>query len=239
MSNVIQGSEGMLFRSSATEKVPVGAKMVLTDGREFRMCENFTTALVIGSLNQSEVMTTNTSDEAVATLAAGVTVLTGVGATGANQAVDSLKYGYVHTSNALTLPLLRIRSNTLITAAAETGTITLFQPTPTAIAAGNTVSYFKNLWRDVIVKPASAATAMIVGVSKIALAANYFGWLQVHGPASVLYDATQEAVAPDDTTAGACAGATAGDLETVGTIGMAMGLVEGDGEQTMVFLTLE
>lgn len=242
--NTINGSEERIFDDLVNEDVPVGSKMVLADGRLFRFSENAGTALVVGSVNQGAVPSTNTTTEVIDTLAAGVTILTGVGATAGAQAPDLLKYGYIYTDNAVTLPAMRIKSNANI-ASGGTGNVTLFTKTPTAIAAGNTVSYFVNPWRDVIIHD-SPATAVYTGVCKTALTADQFGWLQTAGPCSVLYDATTTAIAVvndpvvgDVNVDGAVAGAATAVLETDPIIGYQLGVVEGDGEQNLIFLVIE
>jgi hypothetical protein len=246
--HLISGSEEETFDTYSTERagVPIGARMMLADGREYRYTHVGATALVVGSLNQGVVHTTNYSAEAVGTLAAGVTVLTGVGSTAANGAADQFKFGYAYTDNATTLPMMRIRSNTLITAAAATGTITLFTPTPTAIAAGNTLCYFENPWEDVIVKPASSPTGLCTGWCRTAATELYWCWLQTHGPSTCLYDSTTTAIAgigdpvgPDAAVAGAVSGLGDGTPDTDNIIGTACGLVEGDTEQTPVFVFLD
>ena len=243
------GGENEVFESYATERdgVMIGSKMLLPDGRMFRYTHcGSTTALVVGSLNQGVVHTTNYSAEAVDTMAAGVTVLTGVGSTAANGVASQFKFGYAYTDNATTLPMMQIRDNTLITASATSGTITLFTPTPTIIAAGNTLCYLENPWEDIIVKPASANTAMVLGICKIALTKAYWGWVQTQGPTTALYDASTTAIAgigdpvgPDQAVAGAISGVANGAPDTDNIIGAALGLVEGDTEQTPIFLQID
>jgi hypothetical protein len=245
---MISGSEEETFNTYSTERdgVPIGARMMLADGREYRYTHVGATALVVGSLNQGVVHTTNYSAEAVGTMAAGVTTLTGVGSTGADGEIDQFKFGYAYTDNATTLPMMRIRSNTLITNGAATGTITLFTPTPTIIAAGNTLCYFENPWEDVIVKPASANTSIVVGWCRVAATALYWCWLQTHGPSTCLYDSTTTAIAGigdpvgvDQAVAGAISGVANAADDTDTKVGFACGLVEGDAEQTPVFVLLD
>jgi len=244
---VSHGSEEEAFNEYSTERFPVGSKMELVDGRIFRHCEAANAALVAGNMSQGAVIhATNYLDEAVGTLDAGVFVLTGVGSTGANMVIDLLKYGYVYSSNETDLPLMRCKSNTLITASAVTGTITLFTPTPSAITVDCTISYFANPWRDVIIS-ASPATAIYTGVCKRALSANYYGWVQTTGPVSMLYDTGTTAIASINYPVvgsvsaidGACEGVAAGTTETDPIFGTSLGPIEGNTEQTTVFLRLE
>src|SRR3990167_9482354 len=126
-------SEEQIFSTFTAERVPVGTLGVTEDGRCFRFAEAAGTTLAPCKLSEGLAPSANFTDEAVATLAAGVTVLTGVGATTGNCAADLLKEGFVWSSTATNLnPVMKIKSNTLITAAAATGTITLYSPTPAA-----------------------------------------------------------------------------------------------------------
>ena len=243
--NVIHGSEGELFHNSTDETVPVGSLMVIEDGRTFRFTELFSTVAVVNSLFQAEVHTTDQSGEVIDTISSGTNTLTGVGTTSSGITTPEYVNGYIYTDNALTLPAMRIAGHATITAG-STGTFTLYIKTPTDIAAANTVSYIKNPWRDVIIKPASAETAPVVGWAKVAIAADGFGWLQTSGPVSALYDSSTtviagigDPVAPDQNVAGAISGIADGTPDTVLTVGSALGLVEGDAEFTPVYATLE
>ncbi len=243
--NIIHGSEEETFADTTGENYPVGTKMLIEDGRAFRFTEAGGTALVVGNLNSGVAPVTGTQSENLDTLAAGVTILTGVASTGINPAANLFQYGYVHTDNATTLPIMRIKENPLF--ASNVGTLTLFTPSPTAIAAGNTVTYIENPWRDVIIHGTPPA-AVLVGVCRVALTANQYGWLQTTGPCTCLLDT-------DTTTIGAigdpvCASAASdadgsvsglatATAETNPIIGTALGLIEGNAEQQMVYLQIE
>jgi hypothetical protein len=244
--NVVFGSEGELWHNSSGETVPVGTLMIIEDGRKFRFTEIASgVTTVVNGLLQAEVHTTDQSGEAIDTLAAGVTALTSVGSTSSAVAADEYINGYIYTDNATTLPAMRIKDNAAITAG-STGTITLYHPTPTAIAAANTVSYIKNPWRDVILKPASAETAPAIGINKVVITADQFGWVQTAGPVAALYDSSTTAIAgigdpvgPDQAVASAVSGVADGTPDTVLIIASALGLVEGDAEYTPIFLRIE
>ena len=244
--NILHITEEETFNSYTTERVPVGTKAVVEDGRVFRFSEVGATALVVNDMNQGEAPTTGYSGEAIGTLAAGVTVLTGVGATNEGGSIaivaDVLKYGYIHTDNATTLPIMRIKANTAI-ALGSTGTVTLFLPTPTAIAGGNTVSYIKNPWRDVIQGVITTPTAVPTGVCRVAAAAAAFCWLQTAGVTTVQYDTATTPIAAvgDPVQMGVAAGAVGG-IPTVGItqiVGHLVGLVEADTESILVNLCID
>ena len=244
--NIIHGSEELVFNEQSSEDAPVGAKMIIEDGRVFRYSECGATATVIGNVNSGEAPSTNYTTEVIDTLAAGVTVLTGVGATAAAATVNTFNEGYIYTDNATTLPMVRIKSNAEI-ASGGTGDVTIYTATPTAIAAANTVSYIKNPWRDVIIHGTPPA-GVIAGVSKRAITAASFGWLQTQGPCSVLYDSDTTAIAAvgDPVCAsatgdsdGSVSGLATATAETNPIIAYQLGIVEGNAEQNLVFLVIE
>ena len=177
--------------------------MVVEDGRVFRFAENGGTAAVSGRVFQAIVHTVaDNGAQAVDTLASGVTVLTGVGATNNAVAVNVLDEGYIFIDTAAQLdPVHRIKTNAAISSGG-TGNVTLYTETKDAIAAAETVSYIENPWRDIIIH-ASPQTAPLVGVIVVAVAANEFGFVQTGGLAKVLVDGTwivgDEIIASDAT----------------------------------------
>lgn len=251
---IIHGSEPEVFNSYSTERgTIIGAKLILPDGRNFRFTHAGGANLSVGKLNQSVVHTTNYSGEAFAggtdTIAAGSRKITEVDSTGAGVSANQMKYGYIYTDNTTNLPMMQLKSNTEITSAGDAdGIFELFVPIPTAIVGGtDTICYFENPWEDIIVTPGTAdPTAPIMGICKIALTTAYWGWVQTAGPTTCLYDSTTQSiagigdpVAPDLDVIGAVAGSVNGEPDTVQIIGCALGLVEGDGEQTPIFLSID
>lgn len=238
--NIVHGSEEEIVNTYTAERYPLGTKMIVEDGRVFRFAENGAIALVVSKMNQSEAPSANFLDEAVATLAAGVTVLTGVGSTTGNGAASLFKNGYVYSCTATNLnPIMRIKDNTLITAAATSGTITLYNPTVAAFAAADTISYFKNSWKDIIVAPATL-TAFVCGVTVNAVAADAYGWVQTGGVSRCLVDgsvAIGEELAPSNGTAGALEALVhATTFDT--TVGICL-FVQATTEYGPVFLSIE
>jgi len=189
--NIVHGSEEQTLATSTTEKIPVGTKMVIEDGRIFRYAEAAGVALDDDELTEGVAPSANFLDEAVATLAAGVSVLTGVGATTGAGAKSLFKYGYVWSSTATNAnPLYRIKNNTLIAAGAATGTITLYVPTKAAYAVADTITYIANPWRDIVIATATTPAAIHTGVPAVDVPLNNYGWVQTSGPALVLISGT-------------------------------------------------
>ena len=128
-------------------------------------------------------------DQAVGVMAAGATVLTGVGATTGTITASKLKYGYVWIdSAAYTGPAMRVKDNTKISNGLSTGTITMFNPVQLAITTGtHEIAYGMNPWRDVVIS-GGPLTAMAAGVCVKIIAAASYGWLQTGGACRVLVE---------------------------------------------------
>lgn len=200
---VANGSEEETFNVSTTESIaPVGTKMVIEDGRTFRMAENGAVAGVCGRLFQSAVITVaDNGAQAVGTIAAGETILTGVGATNNAVAADVLINGYLFVDTAAQLDAVhRVKANDAI-AAAGTGNVTLFTALQDAIAGAETVSYIVNPYRNIIIHP-SPQTANLAGVVSVALPADNFGWVATGGPCKVLVDGAVRALVNGDEVVG-------------------------------------
>ena len=242
---IINGSERMSVDTASSETNPVvGAKMVIEDGRTFRYCEAGGTALINANTISALAPSTNFRDEAVDTLAAGVTVLTGVAATGSNPAADLFKNGYVHVLTAAQLgPVMRVKSNPLF--AGNAGSLTLYNPLPVAITVDDKVTYVENAFRDVIIAGTNPA-ALIVGVAVRAVLANQYGWLATGGPARVFQDtndvpAVGNGCMASDQVAGTVEDwlpeTNAGKIQTY-PIGICMA-VQTSAEKAIIFLKLD
>lgn len=238
--HVVWGSEFESVKTSTTKRLPLGTQMVAEDGRCFRYCENGGAAQVVGKLYQSEVPLADGLNEVVGTIAAGQTVLTAVGATTGNYNIDILVDGYCYSLTAASLgPCNRIKSNTLITAGAATGTITLYEPLDVALGAADTISYTKNPYMDVIIHP-SPPTAMVCGVAVKAHAQDVFGFLATKGPCRVLVDGTHIAgdiVVPSTAVDGAWMPSAA--FHTDGSASVRVITVEADTTYGLVWLDID
>lgn len=99
-------------------------------------------------------------------------------------------------------------------AAASSGTllVNLEQPLPVALDNTSVVSLIPNLYKGVIINPASPSS-VVVGASPVALAAGTFVWIQVKGTCPLLNDSNTtigKAISPSASVAGAFITAIAG-----------------------------
>ncbi len=243
----MNGNETESYRTTTAangEQTPsVGAKMVIEDGRTFRWAENGGVAAVNARIFMSIAPVAAHLDEAVATMAAGATVLTAVGSTGVNPAADLFKNGYLFVTEVAQLdPVHRIKSNTL--SVSNVLTITLYNPLLDAIGTNETVTYVENPFRDIVVGLATAYTAPPVGVIGTAIALDAYGWIATGGPAKVLGEDTliigKQASLSTTSDAGACVSWVPETDTTVNNmpIGMVM-VVQADTEKSIIFLKLE
>ena len=175
--------------------------MALPDGRVFRYVENGGTAIGEGLVVASEAPSGDHDEDLVIT----------TGATGSNPAVgettiavtfagstdgavkDLYAEGYLFLNEDDTTPheMYKIKSHP---AGAASGTVVFTIDEPdgfqTAITAGtDKAGLIKNPYKDIVVAPAAVA-GRFVGVTCADLEANYYGWVQVAGLASVKIDGT-------------------------------------------------
>jgi len=193
--SAIQGGRyGFEKQTTSSKKQIYGATMALSDGRVFRYVENGGTAIGEGLVVASEAPAGNHDEDLVVATsgsAGGLTIGVTLGATAA--AKNLYAEGFLFSNLASTTPheMYKIRSHPAI-ASSGTGTITIdegdgFQ---TAITAGtDTVGLIKSPYKDIVVAPAAVA-GRFVGVTCADLEADYFGWVQVSGLASVKIDGT-------------------------------------------------
>jgi len=191
----IQGGRyGFEKETSSTKGAVYGATMALPDGRVFRYVENGGTAIGEGLVVASEAPAGNHDEDLVVATsgaAGGFTIGVTLGATAA--AKNLYLEGYLFSNLASTTPheMYKIKSHPAISSSG-TGTITIDEPDgfQTAITAGtDTVGLIKSPYKDIVVAPAAVA-GRFVGVTCADLEADYYGWVQVAGIASVKIDGT-------------------------------------------------
>ena len=186
----IFGAEKDTYETGTFQQYPLGQKLVTPDGSIFRYVEMGTTLGVANNLYQAEAPTANWLSQALATtaMASGDATITFTpGATAI--AVDELAGGTVLVEETDDLGhIYRIKSNT-VSAGSAPCVLTLEDGVTVkvaiAIAAGNVLTALKNPWKDVIIHP-SPATAIPIGIPRVVIAANAYGWVCTHGLASCL-----------------------------------------------------
>jgi len=233
------GPSEKIFTESATQKAPLGTRLVLRDGRVFRYVKNGGVALVVGNvLSKAVAGADHIKDLVVAAIVAvgGTTVTVTNGATTAITA-NMFRDGYLYMNDAAgEAHVYTIKSHN----AAATGAVVTIQlydwcPVQVALAATSECGLCKSMY-DGVIQAAVAVTAPVVGVAIKALTISYYGWIQTWGPASVLTVGNVLIGAPVSliTTAG-CAGPTA--AVTTPPVGVVMAVAAAT-EHSLIFLTI-
>ncbi len=188
---VIQGDERLAYTAGTTSEVvaSLGTKLVIEDGRTFRMAQCDTSAALVNArLTTSPVPSANFQDEVSAVAAAGDRVITGVGSTSAAKEDNVLRGGYLTVQDAVQLdPLHRIKTNSAINGTTNVGRITLESDLQDAIASGEAITYIDNPYRQIIIA-ATTPAALMTGIVVRAMAVNVYGWIATGGPARFLED---------------------------------------------------
>lgn len=190
-----------LYDISSTQKLDLGTRVDLADGRSFVYGQAGALALAAGLLTQSPIPSANwdnqatTVDQVVGDTQVSVTF---GGAVTANFFAGGWLFVNDATGEGNMYP---IRSH----AAGTTGVVIyLNEELRTVITAGATeVTLYPHHLSNLIVAP-TTLTAAIQGVPLVEITAGYFGWIQVKGPACVLVAATLNLALPCEcaTTAG-------------------------------------
>ena len=218
--NIAHISEQAIYANDAAQRLPVGQKCVLPDGRIFRYALCGGTAFISGNLQACSAACghANNDNLAVATsCAVGDTTLAITnGAT--TWTLDELKGGSLVNQRVeeLGAHFWTIYGNTAEATGSSAMTLTL---TPgvafdTVLTAGTSiVNIAPSLWSKVIVSP-TAVSGIPVGVAMNIVTATYYGYLQTGGLGSCKLDTSDtptvgERLAPSDNTAGCLTSQTA------------------------------
>lgn len=167
---------------SSTQKLPLGTKVRLADGRAFVYGKAGASDLAYGKMAMQAAPSANFQDEVVAASAAvgdtSITVTFG-GAVTANQYADGFLYVNDDTGEG---QLYNIKSHLAGTASVV---VNLNEAVRVAVtAAAGTVSGIVHPCKDLIIGAATAGAP--VGVPLVTVTATYYAWFQVSGPAPVL-----------------------------------------------------
>lgn len=179
-----------IFHATIDQKYMLGCVLDLNDGRRFRYCENAAVILYKALMAQSSAPVANWLEQVQTTGTAAVVgdqtitifVTTALVVGDLNdgwlliQDVTAAALGdmyLIKEHTAGTLPVITI---------ADTGGIR------TATATDSDITVIKNKYKDVIVTPAAAATAAMVGVPLVDIPINRFFWAQTRGPCPLIVD---------------------------------------------------
>jgi len=190
--NIIFGREGAQYEIHATQadgmgRHPWGTILVTPSGRQFRYARAGGT-IPAGNLVQSEIPEANWDELAVDIPGIGTKVLSvTLGATAMD--LNEVAQGYLNVEDDTGEGYAYRIANHLAIASAGTGNFNLDTGVKLAFVAATTVGVHKNPYRDFIIH-ASVNTALLLGVTQMAVVAGDCCWLQTKGPCSVLIDGT-------------------------------------------------
>lgn len=198
------------YTESATQLWPLGTRMVYGD-RQFVYALNGGSGITAGKLVQSAVHqgADHKNMETTAAVSAGSYTIS-IETNGTDLTKDQYAGGYLYVNDGTGQgQLFKIKSHAAHSHSGDpTCVFTLYDPVVTALASGATseVTIHQNKQYKVVVS-AHAQTASVVGATVIDLTADYYGWLQVSGPAALLALGSlvvgQHATRSTATTAGA------------------------------------
>ncbi len=227
-----------IWESSATEKFPPGSKFRDQYGRVFHYVKNGASALKRGNLVQAATLagagTTLQSQAAVAVAAAigdKTIYVTAVStAQSASVFADGWAAIYDATGTAGQVATIAITDNSALATSGTASYITLEEGIPFALTTSEKIALQANIFKSVIVAPASVPTGLVLGVCYYPLEANYYGWLQTWGLCGVFLNDVSTAVTAIRAIPG---GTTAGSLNVEGEAAVAQG---GLGDFTALWL---
>ena len=191
---LIYGAEKDIYEQSTVQLYPLGQKLITPNGSIFRYTLMGGVAGVANKIYQSEAPTSGWASQALATA-------TAVGDTSmlfkdnaAAFAANLFQGGTVLIEETDDLGhLYRIKTNDASAGTAEARLY--FEDGVTvkvavAVAAGNVATVMKNPWRDIVICPITAPTAVAVGIPRVIITNAQYGWLQTQGVASCLVSGT-------------------------------------------------
>lgn len=190
--NVLFGTEGEQYSTYTTKRWPLGTKMVLQDGREYRFGKAGGSNLAVGKLDVATANGANFDELAIPSAVAAGTRTFSITNGATTIAADDFEDGYVNVEDdAGEGRLYKIKSHGIEAAGSAAVEVTLAAPQgiQVALTTATTVGLMTNPYKTVIIHPSPNVSA-IVGVAQAAITASTFGWFQVKGPSSVLIDGT-------------------------------------------------
>ena len=191
---------------SSDQKHPLGTIGYAADGRKYRYAQAAGTALTAGNLGVAPDISTNHEDLAVNTFSVGdfrITVTLGGTAITGNEYDEGFVSVIDETGQGIMYKIANIPTSS---AGSEDIIITLAEPIRVAAAAATTVTLYRNKYRDVVESDTNQ-TDLVVGVPNVEIAIDFYGWLQVGGPCSILVDSNDTTAGQPITNGNAVAGA--------------------------------
>lgn len=186
--NILFGNEGEQHNSYTDQRWPLGTRMVLQDGREYRFGKNGSVAATAGFLFQSEVPDGNFDTQSVPSSTVNTAGNRTIRATlSANAIVKDLwKEGYAVTEAAAGAGegyAYKITGHPA-SAGSEDVTFEIASPLKQTLNTSDKITFVKHPGADVIIHPAPP-TASLFGVAAGAIAGASYGWFAVRGPQPV------------------------------------------------------
>ena len=227
------------FSESATKLFPLGSKLEYGD-RKFRYAQIDSAVTSAGLTLENKLAIANHRDLEVAAASAGAKSITVTLGGGTEAAVDYYNEGYIHINDAAGQgQLLKIKDHPQADSEA-TLVLTLYDPLKTAITTSSKADLIASNYKS-INTAATTPVGVIVGVSTIAMTANYYGWVQTSGPCSVLTSGAVvlgHAAVRSDTTAGAIEADDTGSVAQNTQIGQVL-VVNDEGDNSVINLNIE
>ena len=185
----IQLGYGAPYETSTASQYPLGQKMEDPSGSIFRYTLMGSTVGVANKLYQSSIPQANwTTIAHTVALAVGDTEIS-FNDDGTALTVNQAENGSIAVEETDDLGHIYYVKSNVVTASNETicqlhDGVTVQQAV--AVAASNVLTLILNPWAETIITPVGDNTAPSIGVSRVILAANGYGWTQTRGVSSCL-----------------------------------------------------
>ena len=181
-----------IYEESSTQKLPLGTKWDLADGRGFVYCQNAASGGPTGPgyLVQSAAPISTSYNLEVASAAAIGDDHIHITHGNADLVANFFAEGYVtHDYGTYKGEIYKISNHAALAYATSTALIVYLNDyVRRVIAAADDVSLVQHPCKAVINCPANTATGVVIGVSPIAPTASYYFWVQYKGLCAVLVD---------------------------------------------------
>ena len=180
------------FAESSTQLFPLGTLLIYGD-RTFRYAGIGGSGVTAGKCLSTAALTdANHRDMAVQAAAAAGATSVAVTFGGDTDAAENLfAEGYLHINDVAGQgQLLRIKSHDAVDAGVSTTcTLNLYDKVVTALTTSSKADLITSTYNDLVVSETGGDhVGVVVGITAMDMTADYYGWVQIAGPCSVLYD---------------------------------------------------